>query len=105
MSHKFNSASVFVHMDLSVGEFSFNEKIRELGEWKIMKEITASMAGTVLKVFVKTGDDVLPGQEVLMLESMKMEIPIESSTEGVVKELKVNIGDFVNEGDTLIVLV
>jgi acetyl-CoA carboxylase biotin carboxyl carrier protein len=92
-------------MDLSVGEFSFNEKIRELGEWKIMKEITASMAGTVLKVFVKTGDDVLPGQEVLMLESMKMEIPIESSTEGVVKELKVNIGDFVNEGDTLIVLV
>ncbi|MBL4952576.1 acetyl-CoA carboxylase biotin carboxyl carrier protein subunit [Neobacillus sp. OS1-32] len=70
-----------------------------------MKEITASMAGTVLKVFVKTGDDVLPGQEVLMLESMKMEIPIESSTEGVVKELKVNIGDFVNEGDTLIVLV
>ena len=70
-----------------------------------MKEITASMAGTVLKVFVKAGDGVLPGQEVLMLESMKMEIPIESSTEGVVKELKVNIGDFVNEGDTLIVLV
>lgn len=70
-----------------------------------MKEITASMAGTVLKVFVKIGDGIQPGQEVLMLESMKMEIPIESNTEGVVKELKVSVGDFVNEGDALIVLV
>lgn len=69
-----------------------------------MKEITASMAGTVLNIFVATGNPVQRGQEVLMLESMKMEIPIESETEGVVSELKVNIGDFVNEGDVLIVL-
>ncbi|MED4202690.1 biotin/lipoyl-containing protein [Neobacillus mesonae] len=70
-----------------------------------MKEITASMAGTVLNVFVNSGDAIRLGQEVIMLESMKMEIPIESSGEGVVKEVKVNVGDFVNEGDTLIVLV
>lgn len=70
-----------------------------------MKEITATMAGTVLNVFVENGEEVRLGQEVLMLESMKMEIPIESTAEGVVKELKVNIGDFVNEGDVLIVLV
>lgn len=69
-----------------------------------MKEITASMAGTVLNVFVANGDNVSSGQEVLMLESMKMEIPIESMGAGVVKELKVAIGDFVNEGDVLIVL-
>lgn len=69
-----------------------------------MKEITASMAGTVLNIFVATGNPVQRGQEVLMLESMKMEIPIESETEGVVLEVKVNIGDFVNEGDVLIVL-
>lgn len=69
-----------------------------------MKEITASMAGTVLNIFVANGNPVQRGQEVLMLESMKMEIPIESETEGVVSELKVNIGDFVNEGDVLIVL-
>lgn len=69
-----------------------------------MKEITASMAGTVLNVFVANGDNVSLGQEVLMLESMKMEIPIESMGAGVVKELKVAIGDFVNEGDVLIVL-
>jgi acetyl-CoA carboxylase biotin carboxyl carrier protein len=69
-----------------------------------MKEITASMAGTVLNIFVGNGNQIQLGQEVLMLESMKMEIPIESETEGVVFEVKVNIGDFVNEGDVLIVL-
>ncbi|WP_042456150.1 acetyl-CoA carboxylase biotin carboxyl carrier protein subunit [Neobacillus dielmonensis] len=70
-----------------------------------MKEITASMAGTVLNILVAVGDQITPGQEVITLESMKMEIPIESETEGTVKELRVNIGDFVNEGDVLLVLV
>jgi acetyl-CoA carboxylase biotin carboxyl carrier protein len=69
-----------------------------------MKEITATMAGTVLNIFVANGDQVNVGQEVLMLESMKMEIPIESSTEGTVLNIKVTIGDFVNEGDVLMVL-
>ena len=69
-----------------------------------MKEITASMAGTVLNVFVARGAQVNPGQEVIMLESMKMEIPIESGTEGIVRDVKVEIGDFVNEGDVLLVL-
>ncbi|MEH7354863.1 acetyl-CoA carboxylase biotin carboxyl carrier protein subunit [Neobacillus drentensis] len=69
-----------------------------------MKEITASMAGTVLNIFAEPGDQVNLGQEVLMLESMKMEIPIESGTEGVVHKVNVSIGDFVNEGDVLIIL-
>ena len=69
-----------------------------------MKEITATMAGTVLNILVANGENVSSGQEVLMLESMKMEIPIESDTEGLVKELKVNIGDFVNEGDVLMIV-
>jgi acetyl-CoA carboxylase biotin carboxyl carrier protein len=69
-----------------------------------MKEIPSTMAGTVLNILVANGDEVNAGQEVLMLESMKMEIPVDSSFNGVVKELKVNIGDFVNEGDVLIVL-
>jgi acetyl-CoA carboxylase biotin carboxyl carrier protein len=69
-----------------------------------MKEIMTTMAGTVLNVFVVNGNQVHLGQEVLMLESMKMEIPIESETEGLVVDVKVNIGDFVNEGDVLIVL-
>ncbi|MED3564336.1 acetyl-CoA carboxylase biotin carboxyl carrier protein subunit [Bacillus xiapuensis] len=69
-----------------------------------MREISASMAGTVLNIFVSNGDGVKLGQEVLILESMKMEIPIESSTEGIVRECKVSIGDFVNEGDILFVI-
>lgn len=69
-----------------------------------MKEVTATIAGTVFTIFVANGDKVAENQEVIMLESMKMEIPIESGVQGVVKEVKVNIGDFVNEGDVLIVL-
>lgn len=70
----------------------------------IMKKITSSMAGTVLNILVGNGDEISAGQEVLMLESMKMEIPIESQTTGKVSEVRVNIGDFVNEGDVLLVL-
>ncbi|MBY0120806.1 biotin/lipoyl-containing protein [Bacillus sp. S/N-304-OC-R1] len=69
-----------------------------------MKEIISSMAGTVLNIMAGSGENVSAGQEVIMLESMKMEIPIESQFGGKVAEVKVNIGDFVNEGDVLIVL-
>lgn len=69
-----------------------------------MKEMKASMAGTVLNTLVSVGDHVTSGQEVVMLESMKMEIPIESETGGEVAEVKVNEGDFVNEDDVLVVL-
>ncbi|MCP3741735.1 biotin/lipoyl-containing protein [Rossellomorea sp. BNER] len=69
-----------------------------------MKEITASMAGTVLNVLVQGGEEVSNGQTVMMLESMKMEIPVESTDTGKVVEVKVNIGDFVNEGDILLIV-
>ena len=69
-----------------------------------MKEITAEMTGTVWKVLVKVGDQVKEGQELIILESMKMEIPIEVETSGVVSEIKINEGDFVTEGDVLITI-
>lgn len=69
-----------------------------------MKQVTSSMAGTVLNVLVSEGDNVSSGQELVKLESMKMEIPIESEESGEVAEVKVNEGDFVNEGDVLVVL-
>ena len=68
---------------------------------KPMSEI-ASMAGSVWKVLVKAGDHVEAGQDVVILESMKMEIPIAAESDGTVEEVKVNEGDFVNEGDILI---
>ena len=69
-----------------------------------MKQITAMMAGTVIEVLVKTGDQIADGQDVIILESMKMQLPVQSEQTGKVAEVKVNSGDFVNEGDTLIVL-
>ena len=68
----------------------------------MMSEIVASMAGNVWKVLVKVGDQVEEGQDVVILESMKMEIPIAAESGGTVKEVKVNEGEFVNEGDIII---
>lgn len=69
-----------------------------------MKQVTAMMAGTVIEVLVKNGDAIAEGQDVIILESMKMQLPVQSELAGSVKELKVGTGDFVNEGDTILVL-
>lgn len=69
-----------------------------------MSQVVASMAGNVWKVLVKAGDTVEAGQDVVILESMKMEIPIATDFAGTVKEVKINEGDFVNEGDVLVEL-
>ena len=57
--------------------------------------IAAPMPGKVLKVLVKPGDPVKRGQEVLLLEAMKMENSIQSAYEGVVKQILVGEGDNV----------
>jgi len=62
------------------------------------------MGGTVWKVEVGEGDTVKAGDVVMILESMKMEIPIEVTDAGVVKEIKVVEGDFVQEGDPVVVI-
>lgn len=67
-------------------------------------EIKATMAGSVWKIVVSEGDSVSVDQDLIILESMKMEIPIPSEKEGTVKELKVNEGDFVNEGDVVAII-
>jgi acetyl-CoA carboxylase biotin carboxyl carrier protein len=69
-----------------------------------MSEVLASMAGNVWKVLVKVGDQIEEDQDVVILESMKMEIPIAAEFDGTVKEVKVNEGDFVNEGDVIVVI-
>jgi acetyl-CoA carboxylase biotin carboxyl carrier protein len=69
-----------------------------------MNEVLASMAGSVWKILVKVGDQVEEDQDVVILESMKMEIPIAAEFDGTVKEVKVNEGDFVNEGDVIVVV-
>ncbi|HLR01504.1 MAG TPA: acetyl-CoA carboxylase biotin carboxyl carrier protein subunit [Virgibacillus sp.] len=69
-----------------------------------MDEIKASMAGNVWKIVVEEGETVEEDQDIVILESMKMEIPIPAEDDGTVKEIKVKEGDFVNEGDTLAII-
>lgn len=69
-----------------------------------MKELKATMAGTVLNVTVGEGDAVSAGQAILTIESMKMEIPVEAEFSGSVEKVNVEVGGFVNEGDTLVTL-
>lgn len=69
-----------------------------------MTEIKASMAGSVWKIAVSAGEQVEEDQDIVILESMKMEIPIPAEEDGTVKELKVAEGDFVNEGDVIAVI-
>jgi len=70
-----------------------------------LMEIKANLAGVVWQVLVSHGEEIIENQDVVILESMKMEIPIESEKSGKVKEVKVKEGDFVNEGDVLMVVV
>jgi biotin carboxyl carrier protein len=67
-------------------------------------EILAPMPGTIFKVNVAPGDDVVEGQELLVLEAMKMENPIVTTTAGTVKEVKVSVDDKVATKDLLIVI-
>lgn len=66
--------------------------------------IKSNMAGTVWKVLVQPGDAVVPGQDVIILESMKMEIPITAEVAGTVTAVAVGEGDFVNDGDLVVEL-
>ncbi len=66
--------------------------------------IAAPIPGKVLKVLVSPGDSVSPGKLVATLESMKMEVEVFSDKSGRVKEVRVRPGEFVNVGDSLVVL-
>jgi acetyl-CoA carboxylase biotin carboxyl carrier protein len=67
-------------------------------------DIEAHITGTVWKIEVAVGDTVEEGDTVVILESMKMEMPVEAEDEGTVKEIRVQEGQSVSEGDTLVVL-
>lgn len=69
-----------------------------------MKQVKATMAGNVWKVLVKVGDVVTEDQDIVILESMKMEIPISTEVAGSIQEVKVAEGNFVNEGDVIVVI-
>jgi acetyl-CoA carboxylase biotin carboxyl carrier protein len=69
------------------------------------EQVRAEMVANVLKVLVAPGDELAPGDAVVILESMKMEIPVLVEHPGRVAVVDVAEGDVVQEGDVLVELV
>jgi acetyl-CoA carboxylase biotin carboxyl carrier protein len=67
-------------------------------------EVEAHITGNVWKILVKVGDEVAEGDQLIILESMKMEIPIEAEDDGTIKEIKIEEGQAVTEGEVVIIL-
>ena len=69
-----------------------------------MANVEAHITGTVWKIECQVGDTIEEDDTVAILESMKMEMPVEAEDEGVVKEIPCEEGQAVSEGDVLVVL-
>jgi len=67
-------------------------------------EIKAHITGTIWKIKVAAGDSVDEGDTLVIIESMKMEMPIEAQDPGTVKEVKAAEGQPVKEGDVLMII-
>lgn len=74
------------------------------GEGNPVAEVRAEMTANVWKVLVKAGDTVADGDTLVILESMKMEIPVVAEESGMITELKVAEGDVIHEGDVIAVI-
>lgn len=68
------------------------------------KEISTELGGRILSFLVEVGDRIEPGQEVAIIESMKMEIPVTASILGTVSRLLVKPDDMVAEGDAIMIV-
>jgi len=70
----------------------------------VATEVEAQITGNVWKIEKAVGDEVDTDEVLLILESMKMEIPVEAPAAGRIREIRVQEGDSVEEGDVLVVL-
>jgi acetyl-CoA carboxylase biotin carboxyl carrier protein len=70
----------------------------------VSEEVLAEMVANVWKVVVSQGDTVSEGDTICVLESMKMEIPVEATDSGTISELNVVEGGVVQEGDVIAVI-
>jgi acetyl-CoA carboxylase biotin carboxyl carrier protein len=68
------------------------------------EQVHAELVGNVLRVEVSAGDVVTPADVLVILESMKMEIPVHAEHGGTVSAIAVSAGDVVSEGDLLVEL-
>jgi biotin carboxyl carrier protein len=71
---------------------------------QVAHEVVAEMVANVLTVVAEQGTVLQPGDTIVILESMKMEIPVLAETAGTVIDVRVDPGDVVQEGDVLAVV-
>jgi len=69
-----------------------------------VSDVTAPMAGKIMDVKVNVGDTVNEDDDLIILEAMKMEMPIVAPASGAVKEIKCKKGDSVGADDVLVVI-
>jgi len=67
-------------------------------------EITAPMTGKIVSIVVNIGDEVKTDDEVVIMDAMKMEIPIYAPADGTVKKIKIKEGDSVKTDQVLMIL-
>jgi len=70
----------------------------------MVDNVRAHITGVVFQIVAAAGSTVAAGDPILILESMKMEIPVEAPRAGVVRELRVSEGETVQEGDVVATL-
>lgn len=89
-----------IHLESSCNDSRIHQHEME----ETMPDITAPMPGKIFEVNVAPGDTVTVDQEVVILEAMKMEMPIVAPTNGTVTSVNCHPGDAVQGGDVLVVL-
>ena len=78
------------------------ENIAESGSMSNLSEFRSPMPGTVITILVKIGEDVRVGQDLIVLESMKMQQTLKADYNGVVAEITVSEGDQILDGDLIL---
>src|SRR5690606_1138978 len=89
--------SIANHLDQLIKEMGF-----EVGKGKVVNEIKAPMPGLILEISVTVGQEVNEGDNLLILEAMKMENSFDSPRSGVIKSIAVTKGQAVDKGQLLI---
>jgi acetyl-CoA carboxylase biotin carboxyl carrier protein len=68
------------------------------------EDVRAEIVATVLEVVVSEGDEIAEGDTLVLLESMKMEIPVLAEVAGTVTQVSVSVGDVIQAGDPIAVI-
>lgn len=84
--------------DLALGQPAVDDAL------PMATNVSAHITGTVWKIEVKEGDSVSEGQTCIILESMKMEMPVEAPAGGKIEKISCAEGQAVNEGDVLLTI-